>query len=385
MKRNLLNGENSMEELKLLQKISENPYSYAREWKKRTNGRVIGHLCTYTPEELIHASGALSVRILDNSEDYTLADSHLQSYSCSLVRSALQNILNKELDFLNASVFPHTCDSIQRLSDIWRLNSGIALHFDIVLPVKLDTKSSQEYVTDLFKKFRKDLEKSFDIEITDEDIKNSIKLYNDIRSGLKELYNLKDKYPQIIPGSDILTIVKASMVMDRKDFLTNLTIILSKLNDSVSEQKNSDNIKRIILSGGICTHPDIYKTIENAGAAVIWDDLCSGSRYFEGIIKDSDNPIKDLSDRYNERINCPAKFYSLTSRGDHLLELVKKHQADGVIFLFLKFCDPQGFDYPYMKEMLDKEGITNILFELDDKLPPIGQLETRFQALIEIL
>ncbi len=64
---------------------------------------------------------------------------------------------------------------------------------------------------------------------------------------------------------------------------------------------------------------------------------------------------------------------------------MKENHADGVIFLFLKFCDPHAFDYPYIKEMLDKEGIPSMLFEVEDQLPSEGQFKTRCEAFIEML
>ena len=97
------------------------------------------------------------------------------------------------------------------------------------------------------------------------------------------------------------------------------------------------------------------------------------------------NPIQAITHRYRERVVCPAKHAGIYNRGAYLLEKVKETQADGVVFLFLKFCDPHGFDYPYMKAMLDKEGIPSILFEIEDQLSSEGQLRTRCEAFLEML
>jgi len=67
------------------------------------------------------------------------------------------------------------------------------------------------------------------------------------------------------------------------------------------------------------------------------------------------------------------------------VEKVRENNADGVIFVFLKFCDPHSFDYPYMKEMLEKEGIPSMLFEIEDKSSSEGQLKTRCEAFMEML
>ncbi len=53
--------------------------------------------------------------------------------------------------------------------------------------------------------------------------------------------------------------------------------------------------------------------------------------------------------------------------------------------MLLKFCDPHAFDYPYLKEFLDREGIPSMLLEIEQELPAEGQLGTRFEAFIEML
>ena len=57
-------------------------------------------------------------------------------------------------------------------------------------------------------------------------------------------------------------------------------------------------------------------------------------------------------------------------RGENIVRMVKESKADGVVFLLLKFCDPHAFDYPYIKEMLDKENIPCMLLDMEAELPP---------------
>ncbi|MEK7826534.1 MAG: 2-hydroxyacyl-CoA dehydratase family protein, partial [Thermodesulfobacteriota bacterium] len=74
-----------------------------------------------------------------------------------------------------------------------------------------------------------------------------------------------------------------------------------------------------------------------------------------------------------------------TDRADHLVRLVRVKQAQGVIFFLLKFCDPHAFDYPYLKEALDRAGVPSMLLEVEDRLPADGQLRTRFEAFVEMI
>lgn len=369
--------------VKTFRTVVENPGEYARAWKKENNGPVIGYFCSYAPEEIMVAAGALPYRIFGSGRQINLADAHLQAYSCSLVRGAMEDVLGGHLDFLDGTVFPHTCDSIQRLSDMWRMNTGFSFHLDVVLPVKLDNDMSQDYLAQVLRRFRDDLAQAAGAEITDESITSSAEMYNTLRQRLRGIYALRRNDPSQISGSDLLAVTKGSMMMDRWEALDLLNELGAGL-DKETEQPDNGR-KRIVLAGGLCNMPDIFNLVEDSGGVIIDDDLCTGSRYVDGEVDLSGDIFEALAERYVKRAVCPAKHAGLYSRGDHLVAQVKENQADGVIFLYLKFCDPHAFDYPYIKTMLDDQGIPNLLLELEDSSPSEGQFRTRCEAFIEML
>ena len=192
-----------MEALKIIKAIASDPYAYAREIKNKTDKPIVGNFCSYTPEEIIYAAGGVPFRLFGTKEDISLADAHLQAYCCSLVRGGLEDALKGNLSFLDGTVFPHTCDSIQRLSDIWRLNAGFRFHIDVVLPVKLDTKSARIYMTEVLKGFKKDLESALGTDISKESLRQSIMMYNRIRTILGEIYAIRSQNPDTISAADI--------------------------------------------------------------------------------------------------------------------------------------------------------------------------------------
>lgn len=373
-----------MEKFTEFKNIATDPYAYCRKHKKETGKNIVGYTCSYTPEEIIWAAGALPLRLFGTDEGIHRADMHLQSYCCSLVRGILEEGLSGRLDFLAGAVFPHTCDSIQRLSDIWRLNVTPQFHIDLVLPVKLNTTSARQYLIDILEKFKKDLERALGVKITDTMLSDAIKTYNQIRALMVRLYTLRAQRPEIISGHDFHSIIKATMIMDRQLLLKKLAQIVAQV-EKEPAGKTKPGIKKIVLTGSICSHPDIYDIIENAHGVVVWDDLCTGSRYFEGILDEKAPPLAAIAQRYLDRSICPAKHVGLTDRGESLVQMVREHQADGVVFLLLKFCDPHAFDYPYIKEMLDRENIPCMLLDMEEQLPAGGQLQTRFETFIQIL
>ena len=369
--------------LSIFSEIVDHPFSYAASWKEESRGKVVGYCCSYAPEEIIHAAGALPFRLFGTDEGISRADAHLQSYSCSLVRGALEDVLAGRLAFLDGTVFPHTCDSIQRLSDIWRLNAGVGFHIDAVLPVKLNTPGARQYMADVLQAFRRDLGEALGVDISDEKLSASIRVYNEIRQWLERLYRLRCSHPAAVSSSDVHTIVKAAMLMDRGRFLEVVPEAVQNLEKKVTGSTITG--KKLVLAGGVCSMPDVYQIIESGGGVVVWDDLCTGARYFEKAIAEDTDPIEAIAERYLDRTVCPAKHGGLRNRGQQLLRIVRETGAEGVIFLLLKFCDPHSFDYPYIKEMLDAEGVASLHFEIEDRMPAEGQFQTRVQAFLEMI
>jgi len=381
-----------MEDLmKYVADIVHDPFGYGRKLKADAGRKIVGYVCTYAPEEIILAAGAHPLRLFGTTGTIERADAHLQSYCCSLVRGILEEGLKGGTDFLDGMVFPHTCDSIQRLSDLWRMNVPRGFHVDAVLPVKLDTPSARRYMIDVLHRFRTDMERELDCSITEDNLSKAIMLMNENRRLLRRIYELRSDQPELMTGDALYTLVKATMIIDRArcgEILRKVVEKMEAVKTSSAGGTNSPYVspaKRLLMAGGICNHPRIHNMIEAAGGAVVWDDFCTGSRYFDALVAPDKDPIMAMADRFVQRAVCPAKHAGLRNRAEDLIRTARERKAKGVVFLYLKFCDPHAFDYPYLKEALDREGIPSLLLEVEDPLPAEGQLQTRFEAFLEML
>jgi bzd-type benzoyl-CoA reductase N subunit len=374
-----------MKHLKEFKQAVDSPFDYARQQKKDSAKKIVGYVCSYTPEEIILAAGAHPLRLFGTKENISLADSHLQSYCCSLVRGILEEGLSGRADLLDGMIFPHTCDSIQRLSDIWRMNIPFGFHLDVILPVKLDTASARDYMLDVLKKFRKDIVDALKADVNDAALQKAITIMNTIRQLIRSIYEMRSLNPRLMSGEDLYTLVRASMIMDREHVAKLLFETVAELQAKADKVKKDKPLKRVVLAGGICNHPDIYPMIEEAGGAIVWDDFCTGARYFSEIINEGADPLSRIAERLIHRVVCPAKHIDLDGRARHLIRLVKEKNAQGAIFLLLKFCDPHAFDYPDIKKSLDEAGIPVMLMEINDPISSGGQLKTRCEAFLEML
>ena len=354
-------------------------HELAREWKKEGK-RIFGYFCGYAPEELIDAAGIIPVRILGSLEKVTLADSHLQSFICAFARSCLDQGLKGTYDYLDGMVTSKTCDIMRNMPSIWSRNIEIPFVGYIGAPAKR-TKAARECLIEEFKVLRSKLEEFIGKSIDDDSINQSIETYNESRKLLKELYEIRGKDNSPLSGSDFYHVVRAGFVTPKKEYNKMLSSLKSEL---ISSKSSKDGKVRFLVSGSTFEDVNILKMIEEAGGSIVADDLCIGSRYFWDLVETSSDPIRSLADRYQMRIACPCKHPS-EERMERILEEVKKHRVEGVISIVQKYCDTHLFEYPYMKDVLEKNGTPFLYLETEDRMGEEGQFKTRVQAFIEML
>jgi bzd-type benzoyl-CoA reductase N subunit len=379
-----LNGRKMKRRLILdeLRGIAEAPFPYLLDLKRRRGKRILGYFCINTPEEIIQAAGLLPVRILGSKGSISLASRHLQSYSCSLIQSSLEGALKGELNFLDGTVFPHTCDSIQRLSDIWAENLRFPFHWDIVLPVKLHTESARAYLIQELRRFRGGLQQFTGQAISDQDLRASIALANESRSLLRECYRRRADHPGIFSGAEFLALVKTAAFLPKEEHTAKLRELLAH---TPGMEPTSPERVRLFLAGSVCDQAPVLDIFEASGASIVGDDLCTGWRHIAEDVSQEGDPMEALADRLIRRVPCPCKYNPRIDRAKDFVRRVAASRAHGVVFILLKFCDPHAFDFPYLKGKLDESKIPSLILEIEPGIVPVGALETRLQAFIETL
>ena len=354
-------------------------HEIARQWKSEGK-KVFGYFCGYVPEEMIDAAGIIPVRILGSLEKVTLADTHLQSFICAFARSCLDQGLKGTYDYLDGIVASKTCDIMRNMPSIWSRNIDIPFTAYIGAPAKR-TEAARQCLIEEFQILRSKLEEFMGKKIDDESINESIEVYNQSRSMLRDLYELRNQENSPLSGSDFYQVVKAGFVLPKREYNEMLSALKSDLSSASSSNGNG---VRLLVSGSTFEDVNVLKMIEEVGGEIVSDDLCVGSRYFWDLVEPGPDPIKALADRYQMRVTCPCKHPS-EERLERILEDVKKNKVQGVISIVQKFCDTHLFEYPFMKDTLEKNDIPFLYLETEDRLGEEGQFKTRVQAFVEML
>lgn len=352
--------------------------------------KVMGYICCYPPTELITAAGFVPYRITGSLEPITAADAYLETLMCPYVRSCFDLGIKKEYDFVDGMIWPHTCDNIQKTYDIWKHYIPHSYFHYLDVPHMTDP-SSFEFFTKEIDILKESLEEFGGVKITEERLKEAIAAHNENRALLRQLTGLRKQDPPLISGTEMTQVMMAVMSTP----VDEANELLRSIIEEVSTRKDGPQRKaaRLLVYG--CEIDDIafINLVEESGANVVIDDLCFGTRHYWDDVATDGDPLKNLADRYLEKIMCPRTFRrspgtrqeDLDNRFGYLRDFAKSFNVNGAILYIIRYCDTFEFDVPEVRDYLQQAGIPCLLLEDDYSLTSIGGFKTRIEAFLEVI
>ena len=365
--------------------------SRAKELRKQGK-KIVGYFCCLTPVEIFTAADLVPYRIMGNAkEDITKADAYMEIIACPYVRSSLDLALRNQYDFLDGFVLSHSCDNIVKLYDIWRHNVKPAYAHFINVPHTL-SRPSHEFLLEEMKTFKRSVEKLIARELTTENLNEAIKIHNENRALVRELYKLRKKDPPLISGSEVIKTLVCVMSLPVKES----NELLKEVIEDAKGRTDGPHKKsaRFLIYGSEIDCTDFIDMVEETGANVVMDDLSIGSRPFWHDVEISDEPLRSLADRYLEKITCPrfcrgpdygTHEDDLEARFGHLHDFTRDFDVNGVILHLMRYCDTFAFDIPDVKEFLGKEGLPVLEIEDEYVVANIPKLKLKVQAFLEMI
>jgi benzoyl-CoA reductase subunit C len=357
----------------------DNPF--IREWKAQGR-KSLGFLCSHVPEEIIFAAGVLPYRLrAPGCTQTAAADVYMGHVNCTFVRSCLQFIYEEKYDFLDGFICTNSCDHSRRLYDLLRETTKYPFVQLISVPHKVGGEEMvQWYKGELFS-LKENLEKAFGLEITDERLTYAIEVYNESRSLLRQLYEMRKKEEPPIAGAETLNVVLAASSMPRDQYnklLKKLLVELSK-RDGISGHR-----ARVMVSGsGGCDDPAYLKAIEDVGCLIVTDTLCFGSRYFWQPVEFEGDLMLGLARSYLKRPSCANMTDMVAERFEFIRQMAADYKVDGVVFQRIRYCDLWGGQLLYIREKAKESNLRLLSLEREYRTAGVGQLRTRVQAFLE--
>jgi len=341
--------------------------------------KVLGYFCTYTPVEVIHAAGFLPVRVMGGPGSVTKADALAPSFICPYIRLALERGLKGEFDFLSGIVQGYTCDVVCGMVGVWQENIGGEIFHTVPIPYN-DGSASRRYFREAIHELTIKLD-AMGGHFTEEALDYSLKLHAKIRQVVLDFYEMRYTGRLPLSAGDWLRVIQTGFVTPPEDYY----LMLGDLSRNLEKQNGSNATGvPILVSGSIIEEPRVLEILEDSGARVVADDLCTGLRHFYPADGEGGVPIERLIDRYIHRFPCPSRSKA-EDRIPMISELIKRSGAEGVVFLFQKFCTPHLAEHPALAEQLKKMGVPSIVVEMEEAGVNEGQLRTRLEAFFEML
>jgi len=351
--------------------------------KEKDKGtKVIGYFCSYGPAEIITAAGMIPFRIrATGSKGTDLSDAYLSSINCSFCRNALNMALAGEYNFLDGLIVLNNCDHVRRIYDNWRRKVKTPMVQMMSLPKKITPESIQWY-NDELKIVKKAIEDKFNVKITDEKLKEAIKLHNETRRLQRKLYELKKKDNPPITGADTLAAMVAGSAMPLKQYNSMLKELITDLSKGEGVGKPK---ARFLLIGGVLDDPEYIKVIESTGGLVVTDVLCYGTKNFRAEIDEKmKDPIAALAKYYiADRPSCPRMFGDQPRRAQLVKDLIKEFKVDGVIGERIVFCDLWAGEIYMLADDLKEVNVPILKLDREYLMAGAGQVRTRVQAFVE--
>ena len=370
--------------LATLAAVARDPRAYLAQWRDAHPGQpVVGVFPMNFPREIALAAGTLPVVIQEDQEPITEGRNLLAEFYCGYTRNLADQAATGRLAGYDGFFLADHCISLIGAVDIIRtLTPDVPVYFGMLITSMSDRWAPRK-TAEMMAAFRAEFESFTGHPVGDAALRAAIAAHNADRQLLRSLFDARQAGQAEFTPVQLQDLVKSSMVMDPRDHLPLLQNIVA-----ATPQAGRDRRVRVHLSGHFCHAPrtELLELIEDCGALVVDDDLYHGRRHISTDVEESGDPVEALARWYAQRnvnIPCPTRVQHDVNWDDYLLRSVAASQAEGVIVLMAKFCEPHMLYYPELRKAFDAAGIPHVLLETEHEGMPLESIRTRIEALVE--
>lgn len=365
-----------------MQKVVTNPQTAIKEHRQATGHGAIGCFPEYVPEEIIHAAGLLPIGMWGGQTQIEQAHTVLPAFVCPLIQANVEFAFRGVYNDLAAIIIPAPCDTLKSIGQDWLYILPSVKAIILVYPQMRKIDAGITYLASEFAYVREQIETITGHKITDIALEHSIEVYNKHRQTMRNFTKIAPLYPNTITPAVRHLVIKSAYFMEKSQHTALVEELLIKLQQLPAEQWQG---KRIILTGIIAEPDGLLDIFAENGLAVVGDDLAHESRQFRTDVPTGEDPLTRLAKQWSLVEGCSLAYDPDKKRGDMLIELARKYNADGIILCMMKFCDPEEFDYPILFKQLTAANIPLLYLDIDQQNQSLEQYRTRIQGFAEIL
>ena len=348
---------------------------------------VIGAYCTYFPQEIAMAMGAVTVGLCSTSDEtIPIAERDLPKNLCPLVKSSYGFAVSDKCPFFYFSdvvVGETTCDGKKKMYELMKDFKNVYI---MELPNTQNAEALKLWKSEIIR-FKEYLEETFNVEITEEKLRHAVHVANEGRLALRKFYELMKNDPAPMNGSDLFGVLYGSQFkFDREKMPGEVDALREKIEKEYANGEKPARKKRILLTGCPSSGAPmkVVKSIEANGGNVVCYENCGGAKSVDRLIdEDTDDIYQAIAERYLA-IGCSVMTPN-PNRYELLGRLLDEYQIEGVVEMTLQACHTYNIEAKSIEKFVNSKGIPYMHVETDYSQTDVGQLDTRIAAFLEMI
>lgn len=355
---------------------------------KEQNVPLVGTYCTFMPQEIALAAGAVVVSLCSTSDEtIEEAEKDLPRNLCPLIKSSYGFGKTDKCPYFYFSdlvVGETTCDGKKKMYEYMAEFKPVHV---MQLPNSANDAASRALWRSEILHLQSVLEQQFNCTISEQDLRAAITLKNRERAALSSFYRLGQLNPPALSGSEILKVVYgATFKFDKNALIDELNALSEKVRSEYQQGKRLEDRPRILITG--CpiggAAEKVVRAIEENGGWVVGYENCTGAKATEMQVSEEGDVYDALTDKYLA-IGCSC-ISPNTQRLNLLSQMIEEYQVDGVIDVILQACHTYAVESLAIKRHVRQQhDVPYMAIETDYSNSDIGQLNTRVSAFIEML
>ena len=358
---------------------------------KKNKIKIVGLYCAFAPQELVLAAGAIPVSLCGTkNEPIAEAEKVLPRNLCPLIKSSFGFAITDTCPFFRMSdyvIAETTCDGKKKMFEFLRRYRPMHV---MQLPQNSEGTRAFDWWLAELQVLRNELEKNLAVEISEDSLRQAIKLANRERRTMKRLHEMNKIDPAPLSGLDLMTALWVKdFNADKEDGIE----LVNGLIEEVAEIAGSGTspfprgTPRILLTGcpvGLGSEK-VIMLIEKCGGSVVCLENCGGIKTLEYMVEENDqkDPLEALAERY---LKIPCSCMSPNSGRFELLDrLITEYRIDGVVDLTWQACHTYNIEAEMIRDFVKKDfDLPFLHLETDYSSSDLQQLQTRISAFIEV-
>jgi bcr-type benzoyl-CoA reductase subunit C len=366
--------------------VAANPKGQLKKYKA-AGYKCIGVLPYYAPEELVYAAGMVPLGMWgSNKKTISKAKEYCATFYCTIAQIDLEMLLDGTCDELDGVITPAICDTLRPMTQNIRVAmEGKLPTIFLAHPQYRRPAFGLEFCRAQYTHVKTELEKIRGSEITDDELREAIRVYNRSRKARREFVRLANEHCDVIDPIMRSAVLKSAFFMRKDEHAEKLEALNAELAKLPAAKWNG---VKIVTSGIVVDSPALLKVLKDNHVAIAADDVAHESRGIRVDADETGDPMAALCKQFAEQ-DYDVLLYdeesSQNRRGEFVAKLVKDSGAQGLVLFMQQFCDPEEMEYPYLKKALDAHKIPFIKLGVDQQMRDFGQAATAIQAFVDVL